>query len=291
MKMRTERLLMGVLLAGVAIPVAWAQSDGAMPGMEHAKPMQKDGAMVMKGSMQGGSAPADARDPHAYSDGYGFGPIARPRFADEMNFYALLADRFELVDGEDGTWALYDIQAWYGRTYDRLVVKAEGEVNNGTLEEASTELLWGHAVATYWDLQLGVRYDSGEAADQGWLAFGFQGLAPYWFELDFTGYVGEEGRTALNIEAEYELLITQRLILQPRLEADLYGKDDPGRGIGPGLSSASAGIRLRYEIRREFAPYVGVEWAGSYGDTADYARAAGQPTDESRMVAGVRFWF
>ncbi|HHL45820.1 MAG TPA: copper resistance protein B, partial [Gammaproteobacteria bacterium] len=131
----------------------------------------------------------------------------------------------------------------------------------------------------------------GEAPDQGWLAFGVQGLAPYWFELDLTGYVGEEGRSAFSVEAEYELLITQRLILQPRLEADIYGKDDRERGIGSGLSTASAGIRLRYEIRREFAPYVGVEWAGSYGGTADYARAAGQSTDESRMVAGVRFWF
>ena len=161
-------LLAGVLLMASAVPV-WAGAE-AMAGMDHAAMQDGNQGMNMgeaAGAMQGGSAPADARDPHAYSDGYGFGPIARPRFADEMNFYALLADRFELVDGEDGTWALYDIQAWYGRTYDRLVVKAEGEVNNGTLEEASTELLWGHAVATYWDLQLGVRYDSGEAADQG----------------------------------------------------------------------------------------------------------------------------
>ncbi len=291
MKMKTEKVLIGVLLASVGLPSAWARSDGAMPGMEHAKPMQESSGMVMKRSMQGGSAPPDARDPHAYSDGYDFGPIPRPRFADEMNFYALLADRMEVVDGDDGNWALYDVQAWFGRTYDRLVVKAEGEVNNGKLEEASTELLWGHAVATYWDLQLGLRYDSGEAPDQGWLAFGVQGLAPYWFELDLTGYVGEEGRSAFSVEAEYELLITQRLILQPRLEADIYGKDDRERGIGSGLSTASAGIRLRYEIRREFAPYVGVEWAGSYGGTADYARAAGQSTDESRMVAGVRFWF
>ncbi len=289
--MKIKQLLVGVALISIGTQPVLAQSDSPMSAMEQTKQMQKNSGMVMKRSMQGGSAPADARDPHAYSDGYDFGPIPRPRFADEQNFYSLLADRFEVVDGEDSNWILYDIQAWYGRDYNRLVIKAEGEVNSGTLEEASTELLWSRALATYWNTQLGLRYDSAEAADQGWLAFGFQGLAPYWFELDVTGYLGEEGRTALNIEAEYELLITQKLILQPRLETDIHGKNDRERGIGSGLSTASAGIRLRYEIWREFAPYVGVEWAGSYGDTADYARAAGQATEDSRMVAGLRFWF
>ncbi len=273
-------LLAGVLLLAGTSPVR--AEAAAMPGME------AGGAV---GAMQGGSAPADARDPHAYADGYDFGPIPRPRFADEQYFASLRMDRLEAVRSDNDTSALYDLQAWFGRTYDRLVLKAEGNVDNGRLEEASTELLWGHAVATYWDAQLGLRHDSGEEPGRSWLAFGMQGLAPYWFELDITGYVGEQGRTALSLEAEYEILFTQRLILQPRFEADVYGKKDAGRGIGAGLSELSAGLRLRYEIRREFAPYAGVEWAGKFGGSADYARAAGLDSSEARAVAGVRFWF
>jgi copper resistance protein B len=171
------------------------------------------------------------------------------------------------------------------------VLKAEGTVDSNKLEEASTELLWGHSVATYWDTQLGVRYDSGDGPDRTWLAFGVQGLAPYWFEVDATAYVGEGGRTAANLETTYDLLLTQKLILQPRIEADWYGKRDTRLGLGRGISEVKAGLRLRYEIRREFAPYLGVEWARKYGDTKDFAQAAGQEASETRFVAGLRFWF
>ncbi len=249
-------------------------------------------------SMQGGSAPPDARDPHAYSGGYTLdsGKYALPgprqlRLADEHSFGSLLVDRLERVDTRDGNATAYDAQAWFGRDYDRLVVKAEGDYGKGKMQEARTELLWGHAIATFWDTQLGARYDSGVGPDRGWLAFGVQGLAPYWFEVDATAYVGDEGRTALRLSGEYELLLTQRLILQPRLEVNVYGKSDEVLGIGSGLSDGAAGLRLRYEFTRQFAPYVGVERAGKFGKTADLARAAGERTDETRWVAGVRFWF
>jgi len=241
--------------------------------------------------MQGGSAPSDARDPHAYSGGYDFGPMPRLRLADEYNFGAFMMNRFEAVRSDDNTWATYDFQARYGRDYNRVVLKAEGDIDSGTLEEGTTELLWGHAVDTFWDAQLGVRHDSGEGPNRSWLAIGAQGLAPYWFEMDATFYIGDEGRTALALEAEYELLITQKLILQPRLEANVYGKNDAERALGSGLSDIAVGIRLRYEVRREFAPYVGIEWIGRFGDTADYLRAAGESKDETTAVAGVRFWF
>jgi len=286
--------LIAVMLGLGAQPVL-AEGE-AMSGMNHGSMTATDNDSGMDmggatGAMQGGSAPADARDPHAYSDGYDFGAIPRPRFADEQNFASLWMDRFEAVRSENNTSLLYDLQAWFGRDYDRLVLKAEGTLDDGKLDESSTELLWGHAVATYWDGQLGLRYDSGDGSSRSWLAFGLQGLAPYWFEVDITGYIGEQGRTALSLEAEYEILFTQRLILQPRLEADVYGKDDAERGIGAGLSEVAAGLRLRYEVRREIAPYVGVEWAGKYGGSADYARAAGVDSSEMRAVAGVRFWF
>lgn len=294
---------------------AWSQSDnhGEHGGMDHTdhQSMEKDemnmedmtlqeeaghvapanGMSMDHDRMQGDAAATKTRDPHAYSDGYDFGPLPRPRLADEHNFGSLLIDRLEAVQNDDNTWSGFDLQGWYGRDYNRLVVKAEGEVDNGELEESSTELLWGHAIASFWDAQLGLRYDNGEGPDRHWLAFGVQGLAPYWFEVDATAYIGENGRTALGVEAEYELLLSQKVILQPRLEAMLYGKDDAERGLGSGLSDMTVGLRLRYEIRREFAPYVGVEWAGLFGDSADYARAAGQTDNDSRVLAGLRIWF
>ena len=247
--------------------------------------------------MQGGSAPADARDPHAYSDGYTLteGPYAQPgprqlKLADEHAFWSVLGDRLEYQEDSDST--VYDVQAWYGTTYNRFVIKAEGDIADGTLEESSTDLLWGHALNAYFDTQLGVRLDQyNEGKDRQWLAFGVQGLAPYWFELDVTAYVGDDGRTALSAEAEYELLLTQKLILQPRAELNLYGKDDAENGLGSGLSDLAVGLRLRYEFSRQFAPYIGVEWTDTYGDTADYRRAAGEDTSDTQFVAGLRFWF
>jgi copper resistance protein B len=133
-----------------------------------------------------------------------------------------------------------------------------------------------------------VRYDGGEGrAAAGWLA----SRAPYWFEVDATAYVGDAGRSALRMHAEYELLLTQKLILQPRLEVNFYGQKDAERELGAGLSDLTAGLRLRYEILREFAPYIGVEWAGQYGGTADFAKAAGEDTGQIRWVAGLRFWY
>jgi len=278
-------------------------------GMNHGSPSTppqgmsgtSDGGGAMEQgdmSMQGGSAPPTARDPHAYSGGHTLdaGPYALPgpqrlRLADEHSFGALLFDRLERVTTGDDNATTYDARAWFGRDYDRLVLKAEGEVARGKQQEAQTEVLWGHAVATFWDTQLGVRYDSGVGPDRGWLAFGIAGLAPYWFEVDATAYVGSNGRTALSLEAEYELLLTQKLILQPRIEVNFYGKRDEARDIGNGLSDAAAGLRLRYEITRQFAPYVGVEWASKFGESADFGRAAGEKRSETRWVAGVRFWF
>jgi len=249
-----------------------------MEGMDH-------------GVIPGEPPSTEPRDPNAYADGYDFGPIPRPRFADEDLFASLLVDRLEVAHTSDGTTWDYDLEGWYGRDYDRAVLKAEGDADGGKLQDARTELLWSHAVAPFWDMQLGARYDSGVEPGEGWLAFGVQGLAPYWFEMDVAGYLGAAGRSAARLDAEYELLITQRLVLQPRLEANAYGKDDAARARGSGLSDLAVGIRLRYEIRREIAPYVGVEWAGKHGGTADYARAAGEATAETRWVAGVRLWF
>lgn len=269
-------LAVALLLPG--IPAAWAQTEAP--------------------SAQGGAAPPDARDPHAWSGGHmlGTGQYAvaetrQLRLGDEHHYGSVRIERLERVHTEDGVSTAYDLQAWYGRDYDRIALKAEGDYAEGTLHEARTELLWSHAVAGYWDAQLGLRHDSGTGPARTWLAAGIQGLAPYWFEVDAAAYVDGDGRTALRLAADYELLLTQRLVLQPRAEAAFYGKSDVARGLGSGLADAVVGLRLRYEPSRRFAPYLGVEWAGKYGETADLARAAGAATDETRWVAGLRFWF
>lgn len=314
-KLHSTFIIAGLLALNIS--TSWAQTGMTTSEMNHAehsdsemdmndmdfpdmiigddeKSMDHSKMNMDMSAMQGGSAPADARDPHANSGGFSFDDfsgIQRLVLADEYNFSSLLVDRFEAVNNSDNTSSAYDLQAWYGRDYDRLVLKAEGEADAGKLQDSSTELLWSHAIATFWDTQLGLRYDGGEESDRKWLALGMQGLAPYWFEIDATFYAGEKGRTAFTIEAEYELLLTQKLILQPRIEANFYGKKDVELEKGTGLSDVSAGIRLRYEIRREFAPYVGIEWTSKYGDTANYARANGNAKSDTAVVAGLRFWF
>jgi len=272
--------------------------DHSMMRMDHRGENDSSGEMQMDGmQMQGGDAPADARDPHAYSNGYTLteGPYALPgvsrlRLADEHKFWAFMGDRIE-YDTENDT-GIFDVQGWYGTTYDRFVVKSEGELADSRLEESQTDLLWGHAVTGYFDRQLGIRldqYDEGE--NREWLAFGFRGLAPYWFELDMTAYLGKSGRTAFALEAEYDFLFSQRLILQPRAEITAYGKDDRENGLGSGLSDVSLGLRLRYEFTRQFAPYIGVEWTGKFGATADFAEAENNPARDTVYVLGVRVWF
>ena len=259
-----------------------------MQGMDHSVGAGMGGDMGGM-SMQGGAAPANARDPHAYSGGYSLGALSEHTHSTYRS--GLMVDRLESAQSSDDAFQAYELQGWIGKDYNRLVVKAEGEVASGNLHEARTELLWGHALTPHWDTQLGLRYDSGLAPEQQWLAVGVQGLAPYWFEIDATAYIGEQGRTAVRLSAEYELLLTQKLILQPRVEANLYGKADAERELGSGLSSVTTGLRLRYEIRREFAPYLGVEWNGKMGGTADYARASGERSSETRIIGGVRFWY
>lgn len=210
---------------------------------------------------------------------------------DKATFGMFKLDRLERVKTDDGYATAWNAEGWLGGDFDKLWFKSEGERRRGEFEHADAQLLWSHAVAPYWDTQLGVRRDFGAGPDRSWAAFGIQGLAPYWFELEATAYVGGQGRTALRFEAEYELLLTQRLILQPRFEANVYGKADPTLRIGSGFSDAEFGLRLRYEIRREFAPYIGVEWKRSFGGTADFARAAGESVSDAELVAGVRLWF
>ena len=209
---------------------------------------------------------------------------------DDASFGQVRLDRLEWTEVDDHDALSWDAQAWYGGDYDKLWLKTEGASVAGD-QEGRAELLWDHTFARWWSLQAGMRHDFGEGPSRTWAAFGVQGLAPYWFEVDAALYVGEEGRTAARFSAEYELLLTQRLILQPQFEFNVYAKDDPRNALGSGLADTQLGLRLRYEIRREFAPYAGVVWSRLYGDTADLARSAGHDADDVQLVIGLRAWF
>jgi copper resistance protein B len=182
-------------------------------------------------------------------------------------------------------------QGWAGTDYDKLWIKSEGTVSNGAVDDGQQQFLYSRAVTTYFDLQGGLRSDIDSRPTRNWAAFGVQGLAPYFFDLEVTGFVSGEGHLAAKLEASYDLLITQRLILQPQVEFNVYSKADPARLVGPGFSDIDTGLRLRYEFSRKFAPYIGVVYQGKSGQTANFARQAGESTGDFRFAFGVRAWF
>jgi copper resistance protein B len=200
-------------------------------------------------------------------------------------------NRLETWDADPGTGLSWEGQGWIGNDMDKLRLRSEGERVGGDTEASDVELLYSRAIARWWDVVAGVRHDFDPGSSQSWAALGVIGLAPQKFEVEATAFVGESGRTAARFEIEYELLLTNRLILQPLLELNLFGKDDPQRGIGSGLSTAEAGLRLRYEFTRRFAPYIGLVHERAVGNTADLRRAEGDDVEDTRLVAGVRLWF
>lgn len=210
----------------------------------------------------------------------------------DMTHHLVMIDRLELQAGAGSDAVLWDANAWIGGDVDKLWLKTEGEAEwSGPVEEAEVQALWSHAIGEWFDLQAGVRYDLRPRPDRAHLALGVQGLAPYFFELDAATFLSEKGDLTARIEAEYDQRITQRLIAQPRIELNLSAQDVPELGLGSGFTSLQAGLRLRYEIVREFAPYIGVEWQRDFGDTADFRRSAGGDPDRTVFVAGVRAWF
>jgi len=210
---------------------------------------------------------------------------------DKARVGKVLLDQLDWRDADSANAFAWDAQAYYGSDYNKLWLKTEGERTDGTTEDARVEVLWDRIVSRWWSAQAGVRHDFGEGPSRDWLAVGVQGLAPYFFEVEATAYVGDAGRTAARVKAEYELLFSQRLILTPEVELNLYGKDDPERGIMSGLTDAEVSLRLRYEIRREIAPYVGIAWIHRFGRTADLFRAAGADPSDVEALAGIRIWF
>lgn len=197
---------------------------------------------------------------------------------------------YAAVRGHDGY--RWEGEAWYGGDIDRAVIKSEGEgVVGGEVEDAEVQALYSHAIGPYFDLQAGLRQDLGPGPARTYAAVGFEGLAPYWFELEGAAFLSQKGEVLARFTASYDQLITQRLALQPRVEVNLAAQSTPATGVGAGLSEIEAGLRLRYEITRQFAPYIGVSFSGKAGKTADYARTAGERVSGVGAVIGLRAWF
>ena len=203
----------------------------------------------------------------------------------------MLVNRLEAWNADRGAGLLWEGQGWIGTDLNRLWLRSEGERVGGRTDSADLEVLYGRSVTRWWDVVAGVRHDFKPGPSQDFAALGVIGLAPQKFEIAATAYIGTSGQTALRFEAERDLLLTNRLILQPLVEANLYGKDDPQRSIGSGLSTMEAGLRLRYEFTRKFAPYIGIVRERAFGGTADFRRAEGEDIDDTHVVAGLRIWF
>ncbi|XXE65443.1 copper resistance protein B [Pseudomonas sp. R1-7] len=296
--MKYPALPVAMLALGTSIS-AWAASND-MPGMDHSQ-MQGMDHSQMQGmdSMQGmesmQSAPTRSRTPIPELTAADRAVVYEDHGGHAVHDSAInsffLIDQLEWQDADDGSALSWDASGWIGGDIDRLWLRSEGERSNGKTEEAELQALWGHAVSPWWDVVAGVRQDFKPGDSQTWAALGVQGMALYNFEAEATAFIGEGGQSAARLEGDYDILLTNRLILQPTAEANFYGKNDPARGVGSGLSDTELGVRLRYEIRREFAPYIGVTWNRVYGNTADYAREEGEDRSEARLVLGVRMWF
>lgn len=208
---------------------------------------------------------------------------------DEHVFYHALLDEFEGRFGRDSSFR-WEGEAWAGTDMNRIYLKSEGEVTRGNVEDGQQEFLYARPISTYFNLQGGVRYDLDSRPGRGWAAFGIEGLAPQFFRISATGYAGDEGRFAAKLEGSYDLLLTQILILQPQAEMNFYSKADPRGRLGSGLSDIDLGLRLRYEISRKAAPYIGLSYESKFGGSADFARAAREHPSDLRIVAGIRMW-
>jgi len=204
---------------------------------------------------------------------------------DDPLFAKVTIDELEQQQNNEKNVA-WDTNIWVGYDLNKIYFYSEGERPKGDSVESENQLVYSRAIAPYWDIQYGIGYDKNEIDSQTWGVVALQGLAPYFFETRGALLIGNRGNLGLRLEAEYEALLTQKLILTPSFSADLYSKDNPSMGLGKGLSNITTGMRLRYEIKRELAPYIGVEWSKNFGNTADF-----NALDETYAVVGLRVWF
>ena len=276
---------------------------GAVPAPEtqtdpHAGHNMDSQAGASSAPSEDGPPPAAFSGPRHAADGV-FDPLVMDEAREqlraslgEIRAYQVLIDRLETRIDDSSESYLWDAQGWYGGDIDKLWIKTEGEGTFGEpTEQAEVQALWSRSVTPWFDVQAGARYDLRPDPQRAYAVLGLQGLVPYLFELDAAAFVSNEGDVSARLEGEYELLITQRLILQPRAEINLAVQEVRELGIGSGVNDVELGLRLRYEFAREFAPYVGVGWERKLGETANFARDEGERVDNLSAIAGVRIWF
>ncbi len=228
---------------------------------------------------------ADAHEHHSHSDKHGHDMLDRLRYGN------VRVDELEWRDGDGDSAAHWDAEAWYGDSLQRVGIESEGERSDDGTENANAELLYRHAIAPFWDIKLGWRHDFQPSPQRDWFAIGIDGLVPYGIDSEAMLYVGEAGRALLELKFGYELLLTQRLSLEPEIKLHAASEEDRDTHTGDGLNHAEAGLRLRYAVTRKFAPYIGVMWEKEYGDSADFKRAAGEDPERTQIIAGLKFWF
>ncbi|MBI6951539.1 copper resistance protein B [Pseudomonas sp. TE6288] len=293
------------IVTGVALMALLASERALAAGMDH----KNHGAMPMDhGQMNHGSMPMD----HSLMN-HAATPPDQPRTPlpvvtdadrraafpllpghqvhDRATNWAVIVDQLEYQNFENSGALNWNATAWVGGDIDRLWLRSEGEREQGKTHKAELQALWGHAISPWWELVGGVRQDFKPASGQSWAAFGIQGTPLYGLELEATAYAGERQQTALRLEAGYAMLLTNRWILEPTVEANFFGRNDGGREQGAGLAESEVGLRLRYEITRAFAPYVGVSFNRLHGNRADQARENDEDIGQTRLVAGVRLRF
>lgn len=265
----------------------------AMPDMAADAPTMGTGGTALPA----GDAPAPAAPEPSYADRVwgrdamigARGALRREHGGGTFSQVMLDIAELQIRQGREGY--RWEGEGWFGDDIDRLVVKTEGEGSFGEpVDDAEAQALYSRAIGPYFNLQGGVRHDF-EPKARTYAAFGIEGLAPYWFEVEAHGFVSTKGDVLGRLAASYDQRITQRLILQPRVEFNLAAQDVPESGMGAGLSDAEFDLRLRYEIAREFAPYIGISHSAKIGRTADFARASGEKPSTTSLVVGIRAWF
>lgn len=300
------------LAAGAALlalaPSVQAQSMGFMAGMKMggmtAAPVPQSDQPASAPPAPGATVPAPgvAPPPPAPTDHYADRDFpaaemaaSRARMMREeggRTFHQILFNLAEVQVRDGHTGYRWNGEGWFGGDIDRLVVKSEGAGAFGEhIDAAEIQALYSHAIGPYFDLQAGVRHDFAPAPTRTYATIGVEGLAPYMVRVEARGFVATTGQVLGRLESWYDQRLTQRLVLQPRVELNLAAQDDPATRTGRGLVDAQLGLRLRYEVVREFAPYVGISYEGETGRTATYTHADGKSAQTTNVVAGVRFWF
>jgi copper resistance protein B len=270
-----------------------AQPPTSMQGMDHGA--MDHGAMTMDGSV-GNEPPPPAPTDHAAERFYSAEEMAAARRQLRREHGGaivsnVMVDMAELRFGDDATTFHWEGEGWIGGDINRFVFKTEGEAVEDDVERAEVQALYSRAIGPYFDLQAGVRYDIEPSPNRAYAVLGFEGVAPYWFETTGALFVSDEGEVSARLEGSYDARLTQRVILQPRAEINLSADDIPELALGSGVTDVEFGLRLRYDITRNFSPYVGFSYAAKLGDTADYASAAGKAESDTSLVFGIRARF